>query len=898
MTDPNVERKKSYRWASASKVSYDGAGWDSSDDENDVNSPIEAMVSQTHALPSLPKLDYSNNIDAHQEEIFPETRDEPLVGVNLSVSPQIIMTPDPNQYLSGDAHIDNINNSSQSDGSNNVSNMEVNNNHSETSILLRKSSPSRDINVDLDNLMEQISKEMTPKLASSGVFEDTNITSDSINDQFLSARASQSPYVSQDNFAAMSNSTPNITQQSSPNEIEHHEFNSYSDRVVESGSNSDSDDHSMDDSMHVSQGGYFQEYLHSNENQSEEEHDYTINAYISDSTRSENNEDTLSFTNSIQYDDHDHEERVNDHEVTNNDYEIMDDDKNGDSISISDLKNNESVSQEHFEDENEEDNENDSEDDFKFKVKQARESIIESSDDDGESDDGIIYANPSNSIVDQSDSKENLHSDHTKTVETEDQADDVVIGDDDTDDESMLRVSKSGYFGKMIQPPSFDDNLLEKGSEPEIHYYREQSVETNLHNENGSDENTSEDILSLPASIEDETPLELEYSTKEQNIIEEQGKQIETDQEEDEDKDEDKTSILEDTLDDNTSLAVSNSEKLVGREAFVGSLEFENKHEEEEHKEKQENSNNDEDSDDDRADVVTTASWQPDTDSSRSGFVQETAKKASPPPGFVFDENGKLVDLTPSSMKPRVVSTYSEIESGWNMFPTNRTNDNDDSNDLETIRDTKTIYDNSTIYNVPGLITNNENLPPLPSNIDTTDVTVSNNSSESTSNYQTPVGTLVTPTTAQTGKSLPTSTYSVGLTPPNSKEFSRINLNNSMPELNVGKLITTKGNHADKLQQLNSYYNDLVDYDTGLQSWVLYSLKSMPGDENSAIHDYKQSKIVKDAYANAEEFSKKHTVSNTVASVNQNVNHLKKKVLLHTIKPKTLFSSIGKGVKL
>ena len=303
----------------------------------------------------------------------------------------------------------------------------------------------------------------------------------------------------------------------------------------------------------------------------------------------------------------------------------------------------------------------------------------------------------------------------------------------------------------------------------------------------------------------------------------------------------------------------------------------------------------------DNDDVKTTESWKPDTESSRSGFVQETAKTLVTPPGFIFDENGELVDLTPSSMKLRVISIYSEIESGWNVFPTNYNSANGiDSGELQTIHDTNTLYDNSTIHNVPGLLTNNQSLPPLPDNIDAeipegnigknTDITLNYDSTSKSNNVLSDKSTKkAIPTTANRNMNV---NNVQGL-----KSTPRINLNNVMPEVNVNQIILSKISHPTKLQQLNNYYDTLFSYDTALRLWVQYSL-NIPRQESEAILDYKQSKIVSEAYANAEEFSKKHTVSNTMASVNQNVNHLKKKVLQHTIKPKTLFSSIGKGLKL
>ncbi|CCF57615.1 hypothetical protein KAFR_0C06230 [Kazachstania africana CBS 2517] len=274
--------------------------------------------------------------------------------------------------------------------------------------------------------------------------------------------------------------------------------------------------------------------------------------------------------------------------------------------------------------------------------------------------------------------------------------------------------------------------------------------------------------------------------------------------------------------------------------------------------------------------------WKPDTDGLRSGFVQGSANKA--PPGFVYDEDGKLIDLTPSSMKSRVVSTYSEIESAWNAFPS----DGIDTDELETIRDTKTIYDNSTIYNVPGLITNHHNLPPLPNNGDTQEIN---------DNQLMKIDSNKTITSENDKRSIRSNhTDILGISEPNSQQIAKvIDHDNTVPELNLNKLINSKISNDSKLQQLKDYYGELNEFDSGIQTWISYSLKSSSKeDKDYLMEEYKNNRHVREAYANAEDITRKNTVINTVNTVNQNVNHLKKKVLSHTIKSKQLFSSIGK----
>lgn len=280
---------------------------------------------------------------------------------------------------------------------------------------------------------------------------------------------------------------------------------------------------------------------------------------------------------------------------------------------------------------------------------------------------------------------------------------------------------------------------------------------------------------------------------------------------------------------------------------------------------------------------INLGKWRPDTDSHRSGFVQETAQKA--PDGFVIDENGEKVDLNPSSMRQaRAVSTYSEVESTWNAFPSN----SEEHDDLHTIADTKTIYDNQTIYNVPGVLTNHDSLPPLPNNMSSPVSDGTKTTADSDSIMRKLDGEK---THHQSSFKEDFSVHA-----PNVEEIAQLK-GKLVPNLNLDKVLSAKDTtHAMKIAKLNAYSRELEEYDTGLQTWINFALKSSTSDKDYIFHEYKVSRHVRDAYAHADELSKRVTMSSTVANVNQNVSHLKRKVFSHTMKEKSkgLFSSIGK----
>ncbi|CCH59583.1 hypothetical protein TBLA_0B07670 [Henningerozyma blattae CBS 6284] len=353
--------------------------------------------------------------------------------------------------------------------------------------------------------------------------------------------------------------------------------------------------------------------------------------------------------------------------------------------------------------------------------------------------------------------------------------------------------------------------------------------------------------------------------------------------------------------------------------------------------------------------------WKPDTDEFRSQFVQDTSN--NPPPGYVYDGEGNLIDLTPASMKnTRVVSTYTDVTSQWNAFPSNG------GEEVATIRDTATIYDNNTIYNVPGLISNQSNLPPLPADASivaaTAQAEVDSAGTKTAPPSITPLDTTFTQPKAPTAISTPTvdtpltssttiksgspsksgragsvidtphskSNATLSSVPMAKSELSTNSLDpvlsgekpsetqfkevfhspesssndliklaqsNVVPYLDMNKVLSSTISHPSKLKQLNQYQEQLQSYDSGIQIWIKQTMKTNANAEDEFVFkDYKVSHHVRDAYAHADELSKRHTVSvsNTVDSVTHNVNHLKKKVFMHSmnINSKKLFTSIGK----
>ncbi|SCU82448.1 LAME_0C01178g1_1 [Lachancea meyersii CBS 8951] len=281
---------------------------------------------------------------------------------------------------------------------------------------------------------------------------------------------------------------------------------------------------------------------------------------------------------------------------------------------------------------------------------------------------------------------------------------------------------------------------------------------------------------------------------------------------------------------------------------------------------------------------INLGKWQPDTDATRADFLGGAASKV--PDGYVIDRDGQVVDLNPSSMRnARAVSMYTEAESAWNAFPSSAGAGN---GDVDTIYDTKTIYDNQTIYNVPGVATNQTSLPPLPQDISVIDFAPTNTITDSDSILK-----------DLNGEKRQHSSYlkeNFSVHAPDSKEIAQLD-KKTIPGLDMDALLQAKARtHSAKIKELETYSSDLDSYESGLQTWINYALKSSTSDRDYIFHDYKVNKHVKDAYAQADELGKKMTVSNTVANVNQNVSHLKRKVFSHSMKEKSkgLFSSIGK----
>ncbi|CCD24534.1 Fyv8p NDAI_0D02200 [Naumovozyma dairenensis CBS 421] len=827
MSSDNISRKKSYRWASATQTSYDGADWDSSDDDDTGTTKREIDTGKPR-LPSLPKLNYSN------EDMEKENNELPTPGIktNREESSSYLETPTLNRG---------------------------------EDLIPKRNSPVRAVNDDLDNLMLQISKEMTPKIGNESVFVDQPISDDNSK--------SNTPYF---------NASASIGDSKSDLNMARHEALETNVKQEEDEEKGDEDD---DDDISIPEKGFFSKYI-----ESEEAHETNDGINNNEVTSIISNEG-LPIENSVTTDVAEQDGEVAPEQDKESSDMIYKNEKNettdirprkpsnGDinefqeggsahhqiESDISEGKGEARITEQNSKIEDRKGRLPIEKKTYAYGTGQHQEN--ESVHDEGEDKDDETYDDSDDSYLDRlsytksikyttRNPSTNFSSRSVSADDEEDEEDEdfkfsnknrqsIIDSSDDeegTDSDSSFKVSKSGYFGKMVEQDS------------------EKSDTTDHEVDNNKD--STDDVISLPQTIISSEEEEEQESKK---VID--GKEAIV-------GDIRQSPLVEDSVsekqDDSSSILSSEHEKTI--EAIDGK--------DAESTEKGTTETHSSDDDGSIRESVNFESWKPDTDALRSGFVQDTNKRA--PPGFVYDDSGKLIDLTPSSMKSSAVSTYSEMESSWNAFPSGQNG----GDDLETIRDTKTLYDNNTIYNVPGLVTNNDNLPPLPNNI-LTEITAGNIMTRSP-----------TATSDIEKRSVKSNHSEATIVPkPDSEQLARLNGPHKIPTLNLNEVISSKNSHSQKIEILQNYSKELAEYDTGIQTWINYSLKSNSQSNNDLLLDeYKNNNHVREAYANAEELSKKNTVINTVVSVNQNVTHLRKKVFSHSMKSRGLLSSIGKKI--
>ncbi|QLL33584.1 hypothetical protein HG536_0E04950 [Torulaspora globosa] len=759
-----VERKKSYRWVSAGQASYDGADWNSTDDSSGEEATNKSSVKRgdtVSKLPALPKLNYNQEEDSEDERAedgsLNDNERKEQFSISQTIKPQSLVVEDQDGSP--------ITWESPGLGAS------LSRDSSKSSVQVRRTP----VNEDLENLMVQIVKEMTPKVGQSEEF----------------------------------------------GEEEHSgEPKSYSAVSLERASLNSS---RSEDELQVSKDGYFSKFI-----QRKDEDDYMSDDGASSHSPVEETCPTPSVAE------------------TNN--------KQGED-GLAHSFDEEAVTAQGGKDE-----------EVSAVIEDSR-SLQPSSDEDAylsseEGDeDALSYTDSINyqAARSQSAGKQDVDSEG------------VIIPREDEDSDGLdeeIRVSKSGYFNKMVQSDS-DASANEQDS---LDDDDERTIPETINSSDTSQIGKAANEAIPAASRQDENEPDENEPVENESV---ENESVETKPAEDEES-------------RASQLIASNHQQggLKGTdEVTTNGQNIEDGDEPERDGSENEVGETPEKELSSTRQSINMGKWKPDMSAFRNDFVQETTN--NPPPGFVYDETGNLVDLTPSSMKPRVVSTYSEVESSWNAFPS------EGNDDLETVRDTKTLYDNNTIHNVPGIIGNNQNLPPLPS------ITSGVNSTESSDEPRS-LGTGTSTTLTLDGENrrgpLQTHFKEVFTVPaPDTKDIAKVTGEKTVPSWNINKIVSSKTSHADKIEQLRAYSKQLKDYDTGIQTWLGYTLKSSSKTDRDFIFDeYKVSTHVRDAYAHADELSKKHTVSNTVANVNQNVSHLTKKVFAHSKKSRGLFSSIGK----